>query len=128
MILLPKHAGANSPQDFRPISLIHTFAKVAANVLALRLQPKLDTLISQCQNAFLKGRVIHDNFMYVQSLARALRQKKIPALLLKLDISKAFDSISCEFLLKLMQFRGFGPRWCGWIAALLLTSSTRVLV
>jgi len=32
--------------------------------------------------------------MYVRNLARAYHHKKIPALLFKLDISKAFDTIS----------------------------------
>ncbi|CAM0949967.1 unnamed protein product [Alopecurus aequalis] len=127
MILLPKHAGANTPQEFRPISLIHIFAKITAKILSTRLQPKMNMLISQCQSAFIKGRVIHDNFIYVQSMARVLRQKKIPSLLPKLDISKAFDSVSWEFLLALQQ-RGFGSRWQGWLASLFLTCSTKVLI
>ena len=59
---------------------------------------------------------------------KGAKAKKIPSLLLKLDISKAFDLVSWEFLLKLLQFRGFGRRWCGWIAALFLATSTKVLV
>jgi hypothetical protein len=34
--------------------------------------------------------------MCVRNLARAYHRKKIPALLLKLDIIKAFDSVSWE--------------------------------
>ena len=99
--LLPKVPDAVTPKDFRPISLLHSFSKIIAKVMALRLQPFMKELISPCQNAFIKGRVIHDNFVYVQGLAKAIRQKKIPAILMKLDISKAFDSVSWEFLIQL---------------------------
>jgi hypothetical protein len=40
-----------------------------------------------------------------------MHRKKIPALFLKLDIAKAFDSISWEYLLDLMERLGFGPKW-----------------
>ena len=37
--------------------------------------------------------------------------KKTPALLIKLDIAKAFDNISWEYLLELLQALGFSARW-----------------
>lgn len=40
-----------------------------------------------------------------------IRKRKIPMLLLKLDISKAFDTLSWPFLLDVLAARGFGPRW-----------------
>lgn len=48
-------------------------------------------------------------------------------LLLKLDISKAFDIVSWPFLLEVLQARGFGEKWWRWIEALLSTASSRVL-
>jgi len=128
MILIPKFNGANKPKDFRPISLIHSFAKIISKVMATRLQPVMPALVLPCQNAFIKGRNIHDNFVYVQSLAKALKQKKIPSLLLKLDISKAFDTVSWEFLLQLLQHRGFPQGTCNLLSILLQTSSTQILV
>ena len=126
--LVPKVPDASSPKDFRPISLLHSFSKIIAKVLALRMQPLMKELISPCQNAFIKGRVIHDNFIYVQGLAKALRQKKIPAVLMKLDISKAFDSVSWEFLIQLLRFRGFSEKFISILVGLLATSSTKIQV
>ena len=37
-----------------------------------------------------------------------IRKKKIPTLLLKLDISKVFDTVSWPFLLEVLQAWGFG--------------------
>ena len=71
---------------------------------------------------------IHDNFVYVQSVIKALHKSKRPALFIKLDISKAFDSLSWVFLLEVMKALGFGQKWRDWITTLLATSSSRVLL
>jgi hypothetical protein len=58
-------------------------------------------LISTCQSAFIKKRSTHTNFLYVRNLTRKFHKSKSPALLLKLDISKAFDSVRWDYLLSL---------------------------
>lgn len=123
-----KKPDAAGPQDFRPISLIHSFPKLISKMLANRLSPRLDELIQRNQSAFVKGRSILDNFKYVQSAAKLLKKRKIPKILLKLDISKAFDTVAWPFLLELMQAWGFGYLWRDWIALILSTASTRVLL
>jgi len=49
-------------------------------------------------------------------------------LFIKLDISKAFDCVSWVFLLETLQALGFGQRWRDWIATLLATSTSRILL
>jgi len=126
--LLPKKDDAASVKDFRPISLIHSFANLVTKVLANRLAGRLNELVSVNQSAFVRGRCIHDNFLLVQQTARFLHQQKQPRILLKLDISKAFDSVSWPFLLEVLQRRGFGPVWRNMICGLLSSSSSRVLL
>jgi hypothetical protein len=55
--------------------------------------------VSNSQSAFIKGRCIHDNFILVQQTAKALHRPKETRILLKLDITKAFDSVSWPSLL-----------------------------
>jgi hypothetical protein len=128
IVLLPKRVGASSPGDYRPITMIHSFPKLLSKVMALRLAPKLSELVDTNQNAFIRSRTIQDNFKYIQRAAALIRKKRIPMLLLKLDISKAFDTLSWHFLLEILQARGFGPRWLAWISALLATASSRILL
>uniref|UniRef100_A0A452XR02 Uncharacterized protein n=1 Tax=Aegilops tauschii subsp. strangulata TaxID=200361 RepID=A0A452XR02_AEGTS len=66
--------------------------------------------------------------LYVQNAVRALHRRKTPALLLKLDIAKAFDSIYWEYIFELLQKMGFPARWRDWIALLLFTSLSSCLL
>lgn len=54
--------------------------------------------------------------------------KKKPSLLLKLDISKAFDTVDWVFMLRVLEAMGFGRRWRDWIASLTSSASTRILL
>jgi hypothetical protein len=123
IILVPKKEGAEDISDFRPIRLIHAIAKIITKILALRLD-----LISPCQSAFIKRRSIHDNFLYVRILTRRFHRSKTPTLLIKLDISKAFDSVRWDYIFSILEHRGFPVRWRDWMASLLTTSTSRVIL
>jgi hypothetical protein len=126
--LIAKRADAIDVGDFRPISLIHSFAKLFSKLLANRLWPHMDDLISANQSAFIRGRCLHDNFMLVRQLARKFHAMKVNGVLLKLDISRAFDSIFWSFLLEVLQHMSFSKLWLNYIAILLRTASTRIVV
>ena len=54
--LIPKVLSPTRISDFRPISLLEPLYKLVAKVLAGRLAPVMDKLISSNQSAFIKGR------------------------------------------------------------------------
>lgn len=128
VVLLPKKQGASSPNEFRPITMIHSFGKLASKLMAKRLAPRLSELISANQNAFIRGRTTHDNFKFVQRAAVWLPKNKTPMALLKLDISKAFDTVGWPFLLDTLRALGFSSTWRRWVASLLSTASSRILL
>ena len=65
IVLLPKKVGASPPGDFRPITMVHSFAKLVSKLMALRLAPRFQHIIAKNQNAFIRNITIHDNFKYV---------------------------------------------------------------
>jgi hypothetical protein len=111
-----------------PISLIHNFTKTISKLLANRLIPELEHLISANQTSFIKKRVIHDNFVYVQQVIKDLHKKKTLSLFIKLDIAKAFDTVNWSYLLHIMSHLGFGQRWHNWVSSLWLTASSSYLL
>jgi hypothetical protein len=108
IVLIPKKQNPEGVSDYRPISLIHSFAKIVSKILATRLGPKLKNLISTTQSAFIKDKCIHDSFSYVQRVITHLHKKHISTLFIKLDISKAFDTVNWPYLLDIMTYLGFG--------------------
>ena len=84
--LIPKKSNAVQVKDFRPISLVHSFAKLLTKVMANRLAERLDEMVSPNQSAFIKKRFIQDNCKMVQQTVKYLYSQKLPRLLLKLDI------------------------------------------
>ena len=70
--LLPKKVGANSPSDFRPITMIHSFAKLISKILALRLAPRLNEVFDKNQNAFIRIQLVP--FMTISSMSSGLKQ------------------------------------------------------
>ncbi|KAM0823671.1 hypothetical protein ACQ4PT_070717 [Festuca glaucescens] len=103
IILLPKHLDAERVVDYRPIILIHSMSKLFSKFLANGLAPVLHTLISKSQSAFIIKHCIHENFLYAQNLIKELHKSNTPSLFIKLDISKAFDSVNWAYLLEVMQ-------------------------
>jgi len=66
--------------------------------------------------------------MYVRNIARGFHRSNIPALLFKLDIAKAFDTVHWDYLLDLMRRQGFPQKWCDWLSSIWASSSSRVIV
>jgi hypothetical protein len=126
--LIPKRPEAEETKDFRPISLVHSFAKLFSKMVANRLRPRLGELVSMNQSAFIKKRSLHDNFVMVRKVARKINMRRNTGVLIKLDLARAFDSISWSFLFEVLRRMGFGERFLKWIALLLHTVNTKVLV
>jgi len=66
--------------------------------------------------------------MLVQQTIKVLHRRKIASLFLKLDISKAFDSVAWSFLLDILAHLGFGASWCSLISDLIKSASTQVIL
>jgi hypothetical protein len=62
---IPKKGEAQPITDYRLISVMHNTAKLMSLILAHRLAPHLDRIVSKSQRMFIKGRSIHDNSQYV---------------------------------------------------------------
>jgi hypothetical protein len=96
-VILILKKGVITAADYRLISLMHSMAKIMGKLLANRLSPHLNNLV-----VFIKGRSILDNFQYVQGAVNHFYRSKTPMPFLKLDVTKAFDSIRWDYMLEIL--------------------------
>ena len=75
------------------------------------LKPLLPNLISQEQTGFVKGRKILDGIVTAQEAIHSLKSLKTKVMLIKLDLSKAYDRISWSYLTAILKAFGFDDRW-----------------
>jgi len=92
--LIPKVAGAKDINKFRPISLVGSFYKILAKVLATKLRGVVGKVVSPSQHAFVHGRHIMDASLIAnECIDHCLRTNHL-GILCKLDIEKAYDHVS----------------------------------
>ncbi|GAA0156972.1 hypothetical protein LIER_38382 [Lithospermum erythrorhizon] len=100
--------------DYRPTNLCNVMYKITSKVLVSRLKPHMNALVSTFQNGFVHGRGAQDKIIMAQELIHTIRTskcKKIGMAAIKIDMTKAFDRIRWDFLLKLLEtlrFRSSG--------------------
>ena len=93
IVLIPKKPDAEVVGDFRPISLTHGAAKIFAKMLAIRARRRMKEVVAANKSVFILDRNLHDNFLLVCQVARKIHGRKEAGVFLKLDISKAFDTL-----------------------------------
>ncbi|KAL6185364.1 hypothetical protein ACLB2K_041498 [Fragaria x ananassa] len=129
--LIPKVKSPEYVSQLRPISLCNVIYKLGSKVLANRIKPLLDDIISQQQSAFVPGRLISDNSLLAFEVSHCLkcrRSGKVGLCALKLDMSKAYDRVEWCFLEKVLGKLGFGDTFVRWIMHCITTVSYSFLV
>uniref|UniRef100_A0A251U4I0 Putative RNA-directed DNA polymerase, eukaryota, Reverse transcriptase zinc-binding domain protein n=1 Tax=Helianthus annuus TaxID=4232 RepID=A0A251U4I0_HELAN len=126
--LIPKVKDPLMPSDYRPISLVGCINKVISKVLVNRLKSVIGKLISEEQSAFIAGRSITDGPLILNELLAWMKYGKKTAMIFKVDIQKAYDSLNWGFVDSIMEQMNFPIRWRRWIMAILRSARQSVLV
>ena len=124
--LIPKVEAPINLSQYRPISLCNVIYRVIAKVLANRLKRVIPNCISYAQSAFVPGRQIIDNVILTQELLHFMKNKrtgKNDFMILKLDLSKAYDRAEWQFLGRMMMKMGFCSTWVKWILNCVTTAT-----
>ncbi|XP_074360858.1 uncharacterized protein LOC141701117 [Apium graveolens] len=112
--LIPKVKHPKKVVDLRPISLCNMLMKILSKVMANRLTPTLNAIISEKQSAFIEGRLLTDNALIAYEVNHYIRRKtqgKVGVAGLKVDISKAYDRLEWSFIEEMLQRFDFPTLW-----------------
>jgi hypothetical protein len=128
LTLIPKKDHPQELVDYRPICLIGSMYKILSKLLANRLKRVMGKLISKCQSAFLPNRQILDGVVVLNELIDLAKRRKDKCLLFKVDFERAYDTVSWQFLERMMVKMGFAEGWLKWMRSCIFESSMSVLV
>jgi mannosylglycoprotein endo-beta-mannosidase len=120
--LVPKQEHSVCLNDFRPISCCNVLYKCIAKLLVIRLKAALIDVIGLSQYAFIPGRNISDAILLTQELMHNYHHNKGPSrCALKIDLKKAFDTVSLDFILAGLHAIGIPHDMVNWIKTCITT-------
>jgi hypothetical protein len=118
--LLPKIPDAHSIDQYRPIAMANFKFKIISKIIADRLASIMPSLVSEEQKGFIHERNIKDCLCTASEAINLLQNKSFGGnLALKIDITKAFDTLDWSFLIKVLTAFGFNEKFCHWIKVIL---------
>ncbi|KAL6178468.1 hypothetical protein ACLB2K_049986 [Fragaria x ananassa] len=129
IILIPKVDHAVTIKEYRPISLSNFVFKIIPKIMSLRLAFIASRIISPQQHAFVLGKNIADCTITTSECINLLDSKCHGGnVAIKMDITKAFDTLSWDFILHVLEAFGFHPTFVLWIRAILHSAKLSLLV
>ncbi|KAJ9541973.1 hypothetical protein OSB04_028479 [Centaurea solstitialis] len=129
LCLLPKIQNASSVSDFRPIACCSVLYKCISKVIVERMKPYLDSLVSKAQSAFIPGRRIGDNILMAHELVTGYHlDRGPPRCAFKIDLRKAYDMVSWDYLFGMLEGFRFHPVLVKWIREMVSTVTFSVVV
>jgi len=119
---------SNTPDKYRPIALCNVIYKLISKVLENRFKPLLPLLISPEQTCYVEGRQILDGIILSHEVIHSLKVLKKPGMILKLDLSEAFDKLSCTYINQMLLAFGFSATWTHWLMNLITSPCYSILL
>jgi hypothetical protein len=113
--LIPKKGDCSKIKNWRPISLLNCFYKIISRAIAERLKLVINKITNVGQKGYNSAKYCQEVLiMLVDEIETAKTNKKKGALL-SLDIRKAFDTISHNYINKCYKFFNFGDNFIRWL-------------
>eukprot|EP00253_Pinus_taeda_P032182 PITA_32182 len=72
--------------------------------------------------------VVEESRRNQKEVVHSLRAKKMARMMIKLDLSKAYDRLNWEYLRKVLEAFGFCNRWIDWISTMISTPVFSILL
>lgn len=108
LVLILKTQNAPHVGDFCPITLGNFSGKIISKIFSFTLAKLLSQLVYEEQTGFVRGGSTSTHIVLAHELIQDLHRKMHGAnLVVKLDMTKAYDHLEWRFLLRAMEAFGF---------------------
>ena len=97
--------------EWRAISILSALYKLFSKILDLRMEKIITKLVSRAQKGYSKKYVIQEALINtIEHMSKSIH-KNIPLAVLNVDFRAAFDTVSYDYFLNLLEFYGFGTKF-----------------
>ena len=115
-------------EDYRPIALSNSVYLILAKTLANRMGEVIGEVVGTFQSAFIPRRQLINSVVMVGEIVASWQRKGTKGFMWKVDLAKAYDTISWKFLWASMRKCGFPKKWVTWVRCCITSHTFLVLV
>ena len=126
--LLYKKGARNDPRNYRPITLLNSDYKIMTRILASRMNEAVTQFVSDPQTGFVPDSFLPENTMLLKLIQDWADDEKQELYFLFLDMEKAFDRCSWDFLLEALGEIGMGQNFVNFVRLAYSTDTRRKIV
>jgi hypothetical protein len=116
--LIPKKGDLASIKNWCPISLLSNLYKILSRAINARLNSIVNRVCSRAQKGFNSQRYTQEVLINVMETIRYCNNCNIAGAVVAVDMAKAFDTLSHNFLREVFKFFGMGPNIIRWLTLL----------
>lgn len=103
-------------KDYMPILCCNVIYKVISKILAKRLKSLMSKFISTNQSGFVENRLLMENVLLASEIVKSYHKSSVyTRCVVKIDISKAFDSVQWSFFLTVLSSINIPEKFVVWI-------------
>ena len=117
----------NKLKNWRPITLLNSIYKFYSGIWANRIKKHLPKLIGMNQTGFVQNRFIGENTRLTLDILNESEFENTTGLLILVDFEKAFDSISWDFIAKILKLFNFSESTIQVIQSLQKNSLSKII-
>jgi Reverse transcriptase (RNA-dependent DNA polymerase) len=126
--LIPKKGDLSQIKNWRPISLLSNLYKIVSRAINARLKVIAPRILSRAQKGFCLNKYMHEVIINSTERINYCNENNITGVVISADLSKAFDSVSHDFMVKCYDFYRFGPRIKNWLKSIGTGRKARILL
>ena len=113
--VLYKKKNRDDPRNYRPITLLNGDYKILTRILTRRMNEAVLQFVSPQQNGFVPGGFLPENIMLLKLIQARIEEEDEEAMFIFLDMEKAFDRSSWQYLHKALLAIGFDQDFVDYI-------------